>query len=110
MEQLTLLSEEALAKISQLPETEQDFMEAVLLWQGNMSGFLMKYAQGGSCGRTLRGLFQLTEEKISESCSLKWKNAGMVWHGECWMHSISECPNDVVESSLSDILETGDHL
>lgn len=26
------------------------------------------------------------------------------------MHNISECPNAAVESSLSDILETGDHL
>lgn len=76
MEQLTLLSEEALAKISQLLETEQDFMEAVLLWQGNMSGFLMKYAQGGSCGKTFPEPCQQTGETISQNSSavpvLKW--------------------------------------
>jgi hypothetical protein len=31
----------------------------------------------------------------------------MVAPGECWTLSSSECPNDAVASSLSDILETG---
>ncbi len=110
MEQLTLLSEEVLVKTFQLQGIEPDFMESVLHWQGNISDFLMKYAHNGLYGKMSRAVFQQTGETISQHSSMKWKKSGMVWHGEFWTHSISECPKDAVASSLSGILETGDHL
>lgn len=60
MEQLTLLSEEALAKISQSQETEKDFMENILHWSGNLLEFYQKYSQNGSCGKNVPGALSTT--------------------------------------------------
>lgn len=110
MEQLTLLPAEALAKISQSQENGQDFMETVLHWHGNFAEFYLKFSQSGSCGKTFPEYCRQTEDGIFMPFSGKWKTSGMAWHGEYWTHSISEFPKDAAESSLSDILETGDHL
>jgi hypothetical protein len=42
---------------------------------------------------------------------MRWSNSGMAFRGEYLMLNTLEYPNAVVESSLSDILETtGEHL
>jgi len=53
---------------------------------------------------------QITEETWPSSLK-RWSSAGIASRGGCLMLNTSEFPNDAVESSLSDVLETqGDHL
>ena len=47
-----------------------------------------------------------TVEKISEQSSKRWMNSGMAFRGEFWTQNILEHPKDVVESTLSEVLET----
>lgn len=84
------------------------------------------------CGRTFPGHYHQTVEKISESSSkrsaklsmskfqfLDLRGGGLTqeqsWatdiplRGELWTHNIGECPKDVVESHLSQILEVAPH-
>lgn len=110
MEQLTLLSAEALVKISPSQETEQEFMENVLDWQGSILELLQKYSPNGLSGKTYRVSLRQTADEILQKLPMKWQNSGMGSHGECWTHNTLEFPKDDAESSLSDILETGDHL
>lgn len=56
-------------------------------------------------GKTSVVPFQLTAEGISGHSSGRWLNAGIVLDGACLTLSSSECPRDVAECSLSDILE-----
>lgn len=54
----------------------------------------------------------LSSNNGRDMASLKrWSSAGIASRGGCLMLNTSEFPNDAVESSLSDVLETqGDHL
>ena len=58
--------------------------------------------------RTSPELFPLRPDGTSGHSSGRWMNAGIISHGGCLMLNTSECPSAAVESSLSDILETGD--
>lgn len=89
---------------------KQDFMENVLGWQGSLLEFCLKQNQDGFYGKMSPEFCQQMAGTTLKRCSLNLKNSGMVWHGEFWTHNISEFPKDAVESSLSDILETGAHL
>lgn len=42
---------------------------------------------------------------LSDSCSAKWMNSGIVSHGEYWTRNSSEWPSDAAVCFLSDILE-----
>lgn len=42
---------------------------------------------------------------LSDSCSGKWMNSGIVSHGEFWTRNSSEWPSDAAVCFLSDILE-----
>ena len=51
--------------------------------------------------------YQATKDAISESSSLKWPTQGIATsNGEFWIRNSSESPNDAVESSLLEVLET----
>lgn len=74
------------------------------------SGFLTSYESSGLAGwfgRTYPASSLRITVKPLESYSERWMNAGMVWRGECWTHSISEFPSAAAASSLLDIIETG---
>ena len=47
-----------------------------------------------------------SENGLSQEAS--WET-GIPWHGGSWTHNIGELPNDVVESTLSQILEDTPH-
>lgn len=107
MEQLTLSWEGHPAKGSASLETEVAFRMNAADWPCTLSGYFQGVTPGGSYGKTSPELFRLAEDGTSGHSSGRWTNAGITSHGECLMLDFSECPSDGVESSLSDILETG---
>jgi len=68
-----------------------------LLWNlGDLNGLFWKMFPAFSTAKTGR---------ISDTSLNGWMNSGMVWRGEYWTLNSSERPNDVVESSLSEVIE-----
>lgn len=66
------------------------------------------FSIAGLSGKTCPALFPVTKELTSNPFSGNGINAGIMSRGECLTLSFSESPSAAVESSLSDILETGD--
>ncbi len=108
MEQLTFWSEGLLAKASPSPGKGADFPTSAADWPCTLYGLFQILSQAGSCGKTSPELFPLRQDGTSGHSSKRWTNAGIISHGECLTLNTSECPSAAVESSLSDILETGD--
>lgn len=107
MNQLTFLSLEPLTSPSVSPESEADWMIRAVNWCGNFFALQMNSNQDGSFGKTSLVHCRQTAEKTLEPSSERWCNSGMASATESWTLNTSECPNDAVESSLWDILETG---
>lgn len=108
MEQLTFSSVGLPVRISRSRGNELDWMERVQDWPGSLRDLFERFSRDGSSGKMCQELFLLTEEGTSDHSSGKWPTSGMVWHGACLTLNTSECPKEGVESSLSDILETGE--
>ena len=108
MDQLTFSSAGLPVRISQSPEKELAWMENVQDWPETLRDCFERFARAGFCGKTSPELFPLTPDGTSGHSLGRWPNSGMVWHGGCLTLNSSEYPSDVVESSLSDILETGE--
>lgn len=108
MDQLTFLLEEPPVNRSQLQESEAEWMMRVATWQSSLLNLLIAHAPAGWYGKTSPAYYPLTTAKISNTSYINWGNAGMGSPTEFLTLNISECPNDAVESSLSDILEIGD--
>ena len=61
----------------------------------------------GSSWRTSQDCLRQIRDAISEQSSLHWATQGfLTLNGKCWIRSSSERPNVVVESSLSQVLNT----
>jgi len=106
MEQLTFLSEEALASLSPLQATEQVLKEN----QGSCSSTFELFAtsceprggvhRGTSSGRTSRDAFRVTRGETSDAYSTHWKTAGCSYAGERWTRNLPEYfVGNVVDSS-----------
>lgn len=109
-EQLMLFAPERHAGISPSPEEELDWIRSVVNWPCNFSDLLAILMRDGWSGRMCAGCFRSMAEGTSGKLSVKPQSSGMAWHGEFLTLPVLECPNAVAESSLLDILETGDHL
>ncbi|SDM84597.1 hypothetical protein SAMN05216191_11996 [Paenibacillus jilunlii] len=59
----------------------------------------------GLLSRMFPDYLTVIKEMISKSSSEQWLNSGMVWRGEYWMQNTLEHPNDVEESTLSQVVE-----
>ena len=110
LKQLTLWSEEHLASLSVLPESEaesltQEALSCMPIWElwGNIN-------RDGSYGRTSPEYYLAAEALTSLNSYPVWKNAGMGGRTGCLTLNTSECHKDAVGSSLSDILVTGQTL
>ena len=103
--QLTFLSEALPVKPSPLPEDDADSMTTEEISRYDFWTWWATYAPVGSSGKMSPASCQLTKDGRLEPSSQKWQNMGMGGPTESWTLSTSECPNDAVESSLSDILE-----
>ena len=103
-EQLTLLSGEAPAKASQLPESERGSREPQGSCTNTYAAFVSSVRDGLS-GRTSRERSRASEGTLSSNCSPRWMNSGTVWRGEFSTRSFSVWPNDASVCSLSEVLE-----
>src|SRR4051812_2043555 len=78
---------------------------------GRSFGFLANCTRNGSCSKMCQGSYLSMEDGTWRPCSGRWQNSGMGSVGGFLTRNTSESRRDVVESSLSDILETpGPHL
>jgi hypothetical protein len=87
---------------------DRDWLTLVATWPSSFSDFLTSTGLAGSSGRTsLVSCLRQADGTLAPS-SGRWQNSGMGSATECSTLSTSEYPSDVVASSLSGILETGD--
>lgn len=110
MGQLTFSLEAHHARLSPSPDDERDWMIHVVTWPSNFFSLLADSAPVGWFGRTSPEFLATTPERLSPPSSGSWSNAGMASPTESSTLSLRESPRDAVASSLSAILETGDHL
>lgn len=108
MEQLTLLSAEHLARTSPSPDSARDWPESAADWPWSLHKFFLSCVQSGLSGKTCPEFFQQTADGTSGHSSGRWTTSGILARGECLTLSLSESPSVAAESTLSDILETGD--
>lgn len=109
-EQLTLPLEELPARPSPTQESELDWMTRVVNSPSSLQGWLVELVRAGWSGKTFQASFLPGTESISGPSSGSLLNAGIMDAGELWTLRFSDSPNVVSVCSLSDILETGDHL
>ena len=108
--QLTFSSVALHVSPSPSQEDELDWMTRVVTWPSSLLSLLADSAPAGWFGRTSTAPYLSMTVMRSERSSQSWSSAGMASRGECLTLNTSACPSDDVASSLSDILETGDHL
>lgn len=108
MEQLTLLSAEHLARTSPSLANEPALPENAADWPWLLRKFFLLCVRAGWSGKTCPEFFPQTADGTSGHSSGRWTTSGIHARGECLTLNISECPSAAAESSLSDILETGD--
>lgn len=65
-----------------------------------------RVALSGLFSRMFQGSSTATTGKISEPSSVNWANSGMAYRGEYSMQNTLEHPSDVVECTLSEVMET----
>lgn len=107
-EQLTLLSLVPPARTFQAQEREPDWPESAVDWPWSLSKCFLLFVRSGLFGKTYPEFFPQTEDGTSGHSSGRWTTSGILARGECLTLNTSEFPSAAVESSLSDILETGD--
>lgn len=96
MEQLTFLSEEALAKVSPSQGVERVLKENRDSCSSTFELFATSCEPRGgvlrdtSSGRTSRDAFRATRGKTSDAYSTSWKSAGISWRGERWTRNLPE--------------------
>lgn len=73
---------------------------------------LLAYLKGAApeflSSRTFRVFSLATAEKTSKSLFERWPASGMAWAGACLTAGSLESPSRVKESTLSDVIETGE--
>ena len=101
---------ERLARISPLPDTEQDSKEIEALSLEKYLGFLTNTKKkvinpNGLSTRTLKECIAQTEDSIISQYSVKWTRGGMMRNGILTTRNTTECLRTENASILSDILE-----
>ena len=104
--QLTFSAEDSPAKTSALLESVRDWQESEAASGGNFIGSLEYWNLHGFLSRTYLDYYQATLAKTFLQSSTAWMSWGTAWRGAYLTLSISESPNDAVECSLSDVLES----
>lgn len=87
---------------------EPDWPESAVDWPWSLSKYFLLFVRSGLSGKMCPEFFQQTEDGTSGHSSGRWTTSGILARGECLTLNTSEFPRDTVESSLLDILETGD--
>lgn len=103
--------EDSPAKTSAWLANVLDYLDKDRVYFGKLEESLMKPKRNTSSSKMFPVYCHQTTDKIWQPSSVRWLSSGMASRGECLMLSSLEYPNAVVESSLSDVLETtGNHL
>ena len=110
MDQLTFLSEEPHVSPSQSQDLEAAWMTSAGTWPLSFLDLLREQGPPGWFGRTSLASCHRTEEGTLVPFSGAWGNSGMGSPTEHLTLSTSEFHRGADACSLSDILETGDHL
>ncbi len=97
-----------LARVSALPECEQDWLTRVATWPSSLSDFLKDIGQGGLYGRMFQESCPARVDPTSLPSSAVWLNSGIGGPTESWTLDSSEYPKAAVECLLSHILVTGE--
>ena len=105
---LIFSSEELPASHSVSPDSVADWETTAVIWPSNIFNWLKDCAPAGWYGRTSPEYCLVVEDGTLVPLSGRWRNAGMGGPTESLTLSISEFHSGAVESTLSDILETGD--
>jgi len=108
LEELTLFAGDFPAKMYPLLANvlEQDLGQEVD-YSGTLYDLRKKLKHKPSSWKMCQDFYQATKDAILESSSLHWPTQGIATsNGEFWIANTLEYPNDVVESSLSDVLLT----
>ena len=102
-------SQDFLAKTSRLREWGQDlgFEEISLDSFTTLCGSFEDALHEPLSSKTCTGFSLATADVTSPLFSKRWTNAGMTSRGVCLTASISESPNNAVESTLLPCIETG---
>ncbi len=100
--------EELRAKLSALPDSEAGYQTLVATLPWDSVNSLIVFGRAGYSGKTSPAFCPATADGTLVPSSGQWSNSGTGSPTESWTLNSSECPNDAAESSLSDILETGD--
>src|SRR5262245_16713032 len=106
----TFWSEEHLARTSRSPVSEEAWAATVVSSRSSFFVLLNDCGPAGCCGRTSPAFCRPPADGRGEPACGSWATAGTGGPTGCATLSFSEYPSDGVGSSLSDILETGDHL
>ena len=101
---------EAHARTSASPAKEREWMESLVTWPSSPLTLFERYIPAGSSLRTSLDYCRQPQGGTLEPSLGQWQSAGMGGPTECLTLSISVWPSDGSVCSLSDILETGDHL
>ncbi len=103
--------EDSPVRTYRLPVSEQDWQENGVDFSGKSADSLTRQERKRLSSKMCLVFFPRITEEIWPSSLKRWSSAGIAWDGGCLMLNTSESPNAVVESSLSDVLETeGEHL
>jgi hypothetical protein len=103
---LTSSQADSPAKTSPSPESEPDSQASARDFSLSSPGSQMSFDHVGSSLRTSLGSSPLPTDETWESFSQRWPKSGTASAGEWSTLDTSESPNDAVEFSLSDVLET----
>ena len=95
---------------SQSEASEEEWMTSVVNSPLPLQDWLDAFDRAGSSGKTCRVSCPAAGDSISPPSKGRWLTSGIVVHGGSSTATASDFPSDAKESSLSDILETGDHL
>ena len=87
---------------------EMGFEDGSLASFMSLLDWLEKVAPEFLLSKTLRVSSAPTKDGISESCSPRWPNSGMLLDGVLLTAKTSESPNHASESTLSGVIETGE--
>ena len=105
------LQEDSLVKTYRLPVSEQDWQANGVDFSGKSVDSLTKQERKRLSSKMSLVYFPPITEETWQLSLKRWSVAGIAWDGGCLMLNTLESPNDAVESSLSDVLETqGEHL
>ena len=108
MQPLIFSSEGHLVKHFPSRVFDKAWLTRVATWPLSISEFLTDTSLVGASGKTSPVSCHHQADGTLVPSSGRWQNSGMGSATECWTLKTSESPNDVVASSLSDILEIGD--